>query len=290
MSILSQVLYPGGFVGLGDVADPGNFVGVINGTTLLTYGNSNIGGYLPRVVVSAEDNCFFTNPCVLLWTLVSGPLPPGVTLDPALGVQNGNPNATLTLGHGPGEFIVAVSNECGDTTQEIFSVSTTAQIVPDPVVCPSWTLGALWTVSVACSKSPNSFGLRRVADGITSTSDATNNTRANVIAGQVYFLEFAARGSGGANGTVSLGLRFYDSAGVEISEALVSSTGSPTDWATYFGNVTVPANASTAVAFFRAVGHTVGTWCVNFPFIARMDTNFVLSGLRHYYDDYTAYR
>ncbi len=278
--------------GLGDIADidPTVANGIIDSIPVAGI-TSAICGLRIRIQVTAEDTCFFgdENPCTPpVWALSSGTLPTGVTLDPSTGLTVSS-TVILALGNGPGAFTVSLTDSCGDVTYltyyPVTQVLPPPPTPPDEVLCPSWEVGPLWTVSPLCAHNSTN-GLRRVADGITGTSETVSLNPVTVIPGQIYFLEFLLRGSGGANGVVSMGLKFYDSAGAFLSESLVSSTGSPTDWTAFFGNVTVPVDAATAVVFFRATGHLVGTWCVANPFAARADQWFSLSSLRHYYDEY----
>ncbi len=281
---------------LGDIVDmdSSTVTGTIDGFTVRGLTNV-VCGLTPRIFVAADDACFFpnTNPCEPpVWALSSGTLPTGVTLDPSTGLTVSS-TVILALGNGPGAFTVSLTDFCGDVTYltyyPVTQVLPPPPTPPDETLCPSWELGPLWTVSTLCAHNSTN-GLRRVADGVNGTSETVSLNPVTVTPGQVYFLEFLLRGSGGANGVVSMGLKFYDSAGAFLSESLISSTGSPTDWATFFGNVTVPVDAATAVVFFRAVGHLAGVWCISSPFAARADQWFSLSSLRHYYDNYAAYR
>lgn len=210
------------------------------------------------------------------FSIPSGTLPTGLTLAPTTGIVSGTPTVA-----GVFPFTIRVSD--GAT-----HVDSSVSICVAAHVCP-WILCSLFDTSAACAKD-GVTGLRRVADGVIGSSNATNSTPLTVVAGQVYFVEFWLRGSGGANGTISVGYDFYNSSNVYISSSYINSTGSPVVWTSFLGNITVPAGAVTAVPKVKATGHLVGTWCINSLYSVLMDQQFVLSAIRHYYDQYDLYR
>ncbi len=133
-------------------------------------------------------------------------------------------------------------------------------------------------------------GLRRVADGSLGTSDVVSSTPITVSAGQVYYIEFHLKGSGGANGTIGVGFDFYDATNTYLSSAYVTSTGSPVIFTTFTGTVTVPFNAVSAVPVVKAVDHLVGTWCIAALFAVLLDSNFSLSSIKSYFSEFAGYR
>ncbi len=133
-------------------------------------------------------------------------------------------------------------------------------------------------------------GLRRVADGSLGTSDVVSSTPITVVAGQIYYIEFHLKGSGGANGTISVGFDFYDATNTYLSSAYVTSTGSPVIFTTFTGTVTVPFNAVSAVPVVKAVDHLVGTWCIAALFAVLLDSNFSLSSIKSYFSEFAGYR
>jgi len=152
-----------------------------------------------------------------------------------------------------------------------------------------WVPGDLWDIATPCART-GAYGLRRVADGIVGDSSTTSTQQLAVVPGQAYFIEFFVKTTNAANGVISFGLNFYDSAGVFISFLGVDSSGSPADWTMFLGQVTVPLGAATASPAIKATGHTVGTWCTNSIFTCVMDETFTLVSVKHYFSDYSAYR
>ncbi len=104
-----------------------------------------------------------------------------------------------------------------------------------------------------------------------------------VEAAQTYLLQGYVNAFGTANGTVSLGLVFYNAAGAELSSSWISSTGSPASYTLIQGTITVPANAVTALLKARAVSHTVGRWCFGFASAYPTNRHLILSSLKHYF-------
>ncbi len=155
--------------------------------------------------------------------------------------------------------------------------------------CPKWDLGPLWQITTSCARK-GMFGLSRIADGITADSDATSTQPITVLAGQQYYLSFWLKGDGTSNGVISFGFSFYNSSSSLISSEFIASSGSPTSWTNFQGNIIAPVGSVTAVAVVRATGHLVGTWCVDTLFASTAGGNFVLSWIKHYYDSYTLYR
>lgn len=158
---------------------------------------------------------------------------------------------------------------------------------PTPNV--DWDLGDLWSITSFCAKE-GLYGLGRQADGITGSSDTTSNNPITVRPGQTLFASFWLRGSGGADGTISVGFSFYDSSGTLLSSDFVDSTGSPTVWTQFTGNISVPAFAATAVPTVRATSHLTGIWCLDNIFATASGGHFVLSSLKSYWSDYCSYR
>ena len=288
--IVSQTLVPFTVSLLGDIVDDGGITGTLDSSDF-TFATGAICGVIPGIVVTAEDSCFFSvNACgPLSWVLTSGSLPFGVRLDPVTGVYTVSSSILLIRGNGPGEFTVTMTDSCGNQiTETYYTITNPAPPAAEPAVC-CWALGDLWSITTLCAYQ-GTYGLQRTADGITSTSDAVNSTVIGTSSGQTYFLAFYARSQDSANGVISLGLQFYDSNGDFISFLSVDTDSVPTDWTRFTGNVTAPANAFTASATIRATGHTTGTWCVDIVFVNLTGGYWVLSGIKHYYDPYTAYR
>jgi hypothetical protein len=152
-----------------------------------------------------------------------------------------------------------------------------------------WDLGLDWTIISACARR-GIFGLSRIGDGVNGDSDATSTEPFEVVEGQSYYLSFWLKGDGSADGTISLGFAFYNSANVFISDAFIDSTGSPTVWTQFQGNIIVPVSAVTAVAIVRATNHLTGQWCVDTLFASVAGGHWVLSSIKHYSSPFTSYR
>ncbi len=211
------------------------------------------------------------------YSIVGGALPDGLNLNQSTGIASGLPSAAGTF-----PFVLSVIDALLATTTVSCSIDVTDH------VCP-WQLCALFTTSPSCAMD-GTVGLRRTADGVIGSSDAVSSNPITVVAGQIYFIEFFLRGSGGADGTVSVGYDFYDSTNTYLSSAYVTSTGSPTVFTSFTGIVTVPANAVTAVPVIVANNHLTGIWCIAALYSVLMDEYFILSSIRSYFTDYTAYR
>lgn len=212
-----------------------------------------------------------------VYSIISGALPTGLTLDSTTGIASGLPSAADTF-----SFVVQVI----DSFLAVDAVSCSITVTDH--VCP-WQLCDLFTTSAACAMD-GTIGLRRTADGVTGSSDAVSSTPITVVAGQVYFVEFFLKGSGGADGTISVGYDFYDVDNIYLSSAYVTSAGSPTVFTSFTGTVTVPANAVTAIAVIVANDHLTGIWCIAALFSVLMDNYFILSSIRSYFTDYSMYR
>ncbi len=161
--------------------------------------------------------------------------------------------------------------------------------VPEPP--PGTTPGAGWDFSETCARQGN-FGLRHIADGTPENANAkaASLTPITVEAGWTLFTYLYVKGSGGADGSVGFGFQFYDEDGVYLSEEYVFSTGSPTVWTKFEGNITVPAGAVTAIPIVQVIDHLHGTWCIDDVFAVRAGGNFILSSVKSYFDQYTSYR
>ncbi len=295
MAIITAFTWVPWTVGLlGDIVDmdSSTVTGTIDGFSVRGWTNV-VAGLNPRIVLAAEDACFFadSNPCVdPVWTLTSGELPFGVRLDPATGPFSISSSVIIVLGPGgDDDFTVTLTDSCGNNFNLTFHTTTptTPPAAPTPNCC--WNLGALWSITTLCAYQ-GTYGLQRTADGVLGTSDTTNTITLNTASGQTYFISFWAKGSGGADGLVELGFKFFDVNDNLISALFVPTTGSPTTWTQFLGNITAPANAVTAIPTIRAVGHFTGTWCIDQTYLILTGGYWILSGIKHYYDDYTAYR
>ncbi len=293
-AIFAQTLIPWEVSLLGDIDDQGNTTGILNGDSFM-FATAPICGVLPQLVVTATSDCFFSSGTITcgpdsvpVWTLTSGTLPFGVRLDPASGVYSVSSSILLIRGSGTNEFTVTMTDICGnEITETYYTISNPTPAPADTSCC--WELGALFSITSNCAYQ-GTYGLQRTADGVTTTSDAVNTTVINTASGQTYFLSFYAKGSNSADGEMSLGLKFFDSNGAFISFLGVPTTGSPTSWTQFLGNITAPANAVTARPAVRATNHLTGTWCVD-QVVANLTGGYwILSGIKHYYDSYTLYR
>src|SRR6266550_3899476 len=158
---------------------------------------------------------------------------------------------------------------------------------PPPAI--AWTLGALWTLSVTCARS-GTYGLRRTADGITASSDATSTHPFAVTPGETLFTSFWVRSGVGADGQIGVGYAFRDSAGTLLSYSFVETTSAPSVWTKFAGNIVVPSFAATATPIIRSFNNLHGIWCVDTLSAFAPGGNFVLSAIKHYFSDYTDYR
>lgn len=290
--ILTQTIFPEQYFDFDiepiDSSTTGSFDGdPVNGETFI------VSGLINPEVITAFDACFFpnSNACeAMTWSLVSGVLPSGVTLDPTLGLQVTTTTQYIVVGTGPSQFTIQVEDECGNIlTYTYYPVNRTTPEPDTDDVC-TWELGELWTQSPLCARLGN-YGLRRVANGILGTSDANSTTQLEVEAGQVYFLRFWYKTSGGADGTYSFGFKFYDSSSVFLSEASIGSgVSQPTDWTEVAGNITVPVNAVLATPYVRATNHLAGTVCIDSVYATRGGFHFELSSIRHYFSPFSAFR
>lgn len=148
-----------------------------------------------------------------------------------------------------------------------------------------------WDFSADCARE-GAVGLRHRADGTAATGNAktTNLTPLTVEAGWTLYTYLYLKGSGGADGSVGFGFMFYDSDGVFLSEDYITSTGSPTVFTQFKGTITVPTDAVTAIPVVQVIGHLTGTWCIDDVYSIRSGGQFVVSSIKHYFDDYTSYR
>ncbi len=148
-----------------------------------------------------------------------------------------------------------------------------------------------WSITEACARQGH-FGLQHTADG----SDAIANNKISstngltVVAGWTLYTYLFIKGSGGADGLVGVGFQFYDVNGVYLSEDSILSTGSPVVWTQFVGTITVPAGAVTAYPFVQVIEHRTGIWCIDDVFAVRSGGQFLISSIKHYFDDYTSYR
>lgn len=212
------------------------------------------------------------------YSISAGTLPTGFTLVASTGIASGTPIVA-----GSSEFTVLVTDALLNTASVACSIDVTDH------VCPWNFCGDSWSASASCAMN-GTVGLRRVADGVNGSSEVFSANPITVSAGQIYFVEFFLRGSGGADGTISVGFDFYNAAGTYISSLFVNSTGSPVAFTSFTGTVTVPAEAVTAVPVIKATNHLTGVWCIAALFAILTDQFFILSSIRHYFDEYTAYR
>ncbi len=212
-----------------------------------------------------------------LYTITAGALPTGLSLDFTSGIASGRPSVI-----GLFNFTVTVTDADEDTDSTDCSINVTEH------VCP-WHLCDLFSISEDCAMT-GTVGLRRTADGVLGGSDVISSTPITVVAGEVYFVEFFLRGSGGADGTISVGFDFYDENDIYLSSGYVTSTGSPVVFTSFTGTVTVPADAVTAVPVIKATNHLAGIWCISAIFSSLMDQFFVLSSIKHYFSDWISYR
>ncbi len=158
-----------------------------------------------------------------------------------------------------------------------------------PVGVPDGTHG--WDFSGACAHE-GSLGLRHRADG---TDEVANSRVAalsdiTVIAGQILYAAFWAKSSGSADGSIGLGFMFYDEDDVFLSEEFVMTDSFPTVFTQFKGTITVPTGAVRATPMVQTIGHLTGTWCIDDVYAIFSGGHFVLSSIKHYFDNYTAYR
>ncbi len=158
---------------------------------------------------------------------------------------------------------------------------------PVPVI--AWTLGDLWTLSVTCALS-GAYGLRRTADGVTASSDATSTRPFAVTPGETLFTSFWARSGVGTDGQIGVGYAFRDALGSLLSYSFVETTTAPSVWTQFVGNITVPTLAATATPVIRSFNHLSGIWCVDTLSAFAPGGNFVLSAIKHYYSEYSNIR
>lgn len=160
--------------------------------------------------------------------------------------------------------------------------------VPPPVNL-QWDLGLLWSISVICAKQ-GTYGLQRTGDGVHGSSDTTSTSPFTVTPGQTLFTSFWVKAGVNADGVIGFGYSFYNAAGVFLSSSFIETSSFPSAWTQIVGNITTPNFAATAVPVVRATGHLHGIWCVDAVFGLKSGGNWVLSSIKHYYDEYTAYR
>ncbi len=212
-----------------------------------------------------------------------------ITLNGDTGEWTGFPAAPGTYDFTLDVFDALSIEEFVDCSITIAAGTDEGPWVPEPP--PGTTPGAGWDFSETCARQGN-FGLRHIADGTPENANAkaASLTPITVEAGWTLFTYLYVKGSGGADGSVGFGFQFYDEDGVYLSEEYVFSTGSPTVWTKFEGNITVPADAVTAIPVVQVIDHLTGTWCIDDVFAVRAGGNFILSSVKSYFDNYTSYR
>lgn len=160
--------------------------------------------------------------------------------------------------------------------------------VPPPTNL-QWDLGVCWLISVICAKQ-GTYGLQRTGDGVHGDSDTTSTSPFTVAAGQTLFTSFWVKAGVNADGVIGFGYSFYNAAGVFLSSSFIETSSFPASWLRIVGNISVPNFAVTAVPVVRATGHLTGIWCVDLVQGTRSGGFFVVSSIKHYYDEYTSYR
>ncbi len=148
-----------------------------------------------------------------------------------------------------------------------------------------------WSITEACARQGH-FGLQHTADGSDAIANnkISSNNGLTVVAGWTLYTYLFIKGSGGADGTVGIGFQFYDVNNIFLSESYIFSSGSPTTWTQFTGNITVPAGAVTAYPIVQVIEHRTGTWCIDDVYSVRSGGQFLISSIKHYFDDYTSYR
>lgn len=103
-----------------------------------------------------------------------------------------------------------------------------------------------------------------------------------VTPGDTYFAEIWTKSTGSPDGTLSVGLEYFNSAGVSqglISVASPTPSVAYTIASTFF---TIPAGAAYIRPKLQVAGKTTGVWFVDDFFFTQADVHFKLSGIRHY--------
>jgi hypothetical protein len=206
----------------------------------------------------------------------------GLTLSSG-GVLSGTPT-----GSGSFTFTVRITDSDGNTdTQDL-------TLVINPT-SPFWTPGNPGDDGWHLEEDEGRGGAGdtaacRTADGVNPMADLIASPKVDVVAGQIYYIEAFGIADPGTSGQLEIGMKFYNSAGLFMSEVFTILGGAPTVYTRWSTTITVPVNAVQAEFVVRVEGHLAGKWCVDDAWWTQLDTRWELSSVKHYSSDYAAYR
>jgi len=203
----------------------------------------------------------------------------GLSLSSA-GVLSGTPT-------GSGSFPITVCITDADGVE----VCADFTLVINPV-SPYWTPGNPggdgWHIEE--DEGQDGRAACRTADGVNPMADLIASPRVTVVAGQIYYLEAFGIADPGTDGQLEIGMKFYNSAGLFMSDSFTSLGSAPTTYTRWSTTVTVPVGAVSAEFVVRVEAHLAGKWCVDNAWWTRLDTRWELSSIKHYSSDYASYR
>ena len=210
-----------------------------------------------------------------------------ITLDGGTGVWAGDPAAPGIYAFRLGCFDVTSREAFVDCSITIGPSTSDDPWIPAPPINPPFG----WDFDNACARTGNR-GVRHIADGTAEGGNArvASTTPVDVEAGWTLYLSFWAKGSGGADGSIGFGFMFYDEDNVFVGEEFIMTDTFPTDFTEFVGTVVVPVGAVTGIPMIQVIDHLTGTWCLDDVYAIRQGGHFILSSIKHYFDQYIAYR